>query len=350
MRIAMIAPIWETVPPTAYGGIELVVDLLARYLVEAGHQVTLFATGDSTCPVERQSTEPVSLRARGFDTWSCHMAEAIHLSCAYTQHDRFDLYHNNAGPLGNAFASACPVPTLTTLHGPILPANERYFTAFGDHPYVSISDAQRAGSPELNYVSTIYHGIETDHFAVAPKQGYLLFLGRISPEKGAHLAIEAALAADIPLVMAAKIDPFDREYFEARIAPHIDGSRVRFLGEVAGERKYEVLRGASAMLHLVQWEEPFGLAMIEAFASGTPVIAMPHGSIPELVAHGRTGFVVRSVAQAVEAIAQLDRIDPMACRAEAVARFDVRRMVADYVDLYAQLTEKTDRTFARGAE
>lgn len=351
MRIAMIAPIWETVPPTAYGGIELVVDLLARYMAEAGHHVTLFATGDSTCEVERLGTEPTALRSLGFDTWSCHMAEALHLSYAYAQHERFDLYHNHAGPLGNAFAAACPVPTLTTLHGPILPTNERYFRAFAEHPYVSISEAQRAGAPDLHYVSTIYHGIETDRFEPGPKQGYLLFLGRISPEKGAHLAIEAALQADMPLVMAAKIDPYDQAYYQERIAPHVDGSRIRFIGEVAGARKHEVLRGANALLHMVQWAEPFGLTMIEAFASGTPVIAMPHGSIPEIVAHGRTGFVVRSVDEAARAIARLDRIDPRACRAEALSRFDVRRMVGDYLDLYARMLPGTPRRpLAREAE
>lgn len=351
MRIAMIAPIWEPVPPSAYGGIELIVDLLTRYILEAGHEVTLFTTGDATCPTERLWTEPVALRSLGFDTWSSHMAEAIHLSAAFQLFDRFDLYHNHAGPMGNAFAAACRAPTLTTLHGPILPSNERYFQAFAQHPYVSISDSQRRGAPNLNYVATVYHGIETARFTPGPKQGYLLFLGRISPEKGAHLAIEAALEADIPLVIAAKVDPYDQAYFEEQVSPYLDGSRVRFIGEVAGERKREVLRGAIALLHLVQWAEPFGLTMIEALASGTPIIAMPHGSIPEIVAHGRTGFVVPSVPTAVEAIARLGEISPEACRSEAIARFDVRRMVAEYLDLYAGLIPGAhDRTMAQEAE
>lgn len=341
MRIAMVAPIWETVPPTAYGGIELIVDLLTRYLIEAGHHVTLFATGDSTCPVDLRWSEPLALRALGHDTWSCQMAEALHLSHAYQQSDQFDLFHNHAGPLGNAFAAVTKVPTLTTLHGPLLPSNERYFQAYRTHPYVSISNAQRAGVPDLNYVETIYHGIETQRYALGPKQGYLLFLGRISPEKGAHLAIETALATGLPLVMAAKIDPYDQGYFEERIAPFLDDTRVRYIGEVAGARKHEVLSGAIALLHLVQWAEPFGLTMAEALASGTPVIAMPHGSIPEIVSHGRTGFVVDSVSAAAEAVAQLGRIDPRACRAEALERFNVQRMVADYVSVYARLLDGT---------
>jgi len=345
MRIAMVAPIWETVPPTAYGGIELIVDLLARYLAEAGHEVTLFATGDSTCEVERLWTEPLSLRSLGHDTWSNHMAEAIHLSHAFRHHDRFDLFHNHAGPLGNAFATVCSVPTLTTLHGPILPSNVRYFQTYREHPYVSISQAQRAGAPDLNYVANVYHGIETHHYALGAKQGYLLFLGRISPEKGTHLAIEAALATDMPLVIAAKIDPYDQTYYEERIAPYLDGTKIRFIGEVSGARKQEVLRGASALLHLIEWPEPFGLTMAESLASGTPVIAMAHGSIPEVVSHGRTGYVVHSVAEAIEAIGRLDRIDPKTCRSEAVSRFSVGRMVADYLEIYERiLQEKPDRT------
>lgn len=341
MRIAMVAPIWETVPPSAYGGIELVVDLLARYLCEAGHQVTLFATGDSTCPVETMWSEPLALRSQGHDTYSNHMAEAIHLAQAYRLHDRFDLYHNHAGPLGNAFAAICPVPTLTTLHGPILPSNAPHFRAFRDHPYVSISHAQRAGAPDLHYAANIYHGIETHHYTPGAKHDYLLFLGRVSPEKGTHTAIAAARAAGIPLVIAAKIDPFDRSYFETQIAPHIDGTMVRFIGEVSGLRKREVLMGARALLHLIQWPEPFGLTMAEALASGTPVIAMAHGSIPEVVSHGRTGFVVRSEAEAVEAIEQLDRIDLAACRREAVERFSVERMISEYLTLYERLLAGT---------
>lgn len=337
MRIAMVAPIWETVPPTAYGGIELVVDLLTRYLAEAGHDVTLFASGDSSCPAAREWTEPIALRALGHDTWSCHMAEALHLVNAYRQRDRFDLFHNHAGPLGNAFAEATGARTLTTLHGPLLPTNQRYYEAFRTQPFVSISEAQRLGAPDLHYVRTIYHGIETQHYAPGHKQGYLLFLGRISPEKGAHLAIEAAREAGLPLVMAAKIDPYDRAYFDERIAPHLDDSNVRYIGEVAGDRKREVLQGAIALLHLVQWAEPFGLTMAEALACGTPVIAMPFGSIPEIVSDGRTGYVVDSVGAAAAAARRLDRLDPEACRAEAVRRFSVERMVADYLALYGEL-------------
>ncbi|HEY9854625.1 MAG TPA: glycosyltransferase family 4 protein [Stenomitos sp.] len=343
MRIAMIAPVWETVPPTAYGGIELIVDLLARYMAAEGHHVTLFATGDSTCEVETQWTEPAALRSLGHDTWNNHMAEAIHLANAYQSCDRFDLYHNHAGPLGNAFATLCPVPTLTTLHGPILASNERYFRTFREHPYVSISMAQRKGAPDLAYVANIYHGIETHRYTPGPKQDYLLFLGRISPEKGTHTAIEAALATGMPLVIAAKVDPYDQTYFEEKIAPHLDGSQIRYIGEVSGARKQEVLSGARALLHLIQWPEPFGLTMAESLASGTPVIAMAHGSIPEVITHGQTGFVVRSLQEAIEAIGRLDELSPETCRREAVARYSVERMVAEYLGVYDQVLAAAPR-------
>lgn len=337
MRIGMIAPIWETTPPTGYGGIERVVDLLVRGMRARGHEVALFATGDSPAAQEGCWTEPIALRKLGYDTWSCQMAEALHLSNAMGRHREFDVMHNHVGPLGNAFAEACGARMLTTLHGPFIPHNLRYFLGFAHHAYVSISDSQREGCRDLNYLGTIYNGIETASYRLGAKQGYLLFLGRISPEKGTHLAIAAAREVGLPLILAGKVDPFDAEYYAQEVEPHIDGERVRFIGEVAGLAKREVLEGAIALLHLVQWSEPFGLTMVEALASGTPVIAMRYGSIPEIVRHGRTGFIVDSVAGTVEAIARLESIDPRACRQDAVARFDAAGMVEAYLEAYARL-------------
>lgn len=339
MRIGMIAPIWETVPPSGYGGIERIVDLLTRHLLARGHHVTLFATGDSQCEAECAWTEPLALRALGFDTWSSHLSEALHLANAFSRRNEFDLFHNHLGPLGVSFAQACGAPTVTTLHGPILPENERYFRAAPRHPYVSISEAQREGCPSLNYLDTVYNGIETSEFGLGQKQDYLLFLGRISPEKGTHLAIEAAQRAGYPLVLAGKVDPYDQAYFEEQVAHRIDGEHVRFIGEVGGNAKHELIQGARALLHLVQWSEPFGLVMAEALASGTPVIAMPFGSIPEIVSHGVTGFVVESVDEAVQAISDVGAIDPRVCRQEAVRRFDAARMVDGYMEVYERLRE-----------
>ena len=337
MRIGMIAPIWETVPPSGYGGVERIVDLLVRYLTVRGHQVTLFATGDSRCPVECSWTEPQALRNLGFDTLSCHLSEAQHLTNAFRRRREFDLFHNHMGPLGISFAEVSGAPTLSTLHGPLLPDNVGHFKTYQDHPFVSISYAQQRGCPELNYVGNVYNGIETSEYRLREKEGYLLFLGRISPEKGTHLAIEAAQRSGYPLIMAGKVDPYDRQYYETIIAPLIDGEQVRFIGEVGGEVKHRLIAGAIALLHLVQWPEPFGLVMAEALASGTPVIAMPDGSIPEILTHGETGFIVESVDSAAEAISQLSAIDPRRCREEAVKRFDASQMVSGYEALYEQL-------------
>jgi glycosyltransferase involved in cell wall biosynthesis len=341
MRIGLIAPIWEPTPPTGYGGIERVVDVLARHLDRMGHEVTLYATGDSTCPVERVWSEPIALRQLGLDTWSGQMSEAIHLSKALQRHREFDIWHNHAGPLGVAFGEAVGARMITTLHGPLGGEADRGLNAYAGHPYVSISHSQRAGNPGLSYLGTVYNGIETATYGLGARQEYLLFLGRVSPEKGTHLAIEVARAVGRPLVIAGKVDPADRVYYEEAIAPHIDGSAVRFIGEVAGARKREVLQGAIALLHLVQWPEPFGLVMVEAMACGTPVIAMPQGSIPEVITHGRTGFVVGTVHEAMAALGQVEAIDPQVCRQEARARFDAERMAIDYLSLYEQLAFAT---------
>jgi glycosyltransferase involved in cell wall biosynthesis len=339
MRIGVLAPIWERIPPIGYGGIELVVDHLTRHLLARGHQVTLFAAGDAETEAEHVWTEPKSLRAQGFDTWSCQTAEVIHVANAIKRHRQFDVYHNHLGPVGVAIAEAAGAPTITTLHGPLLPENKRFFSAHPHHPYVSISNAQRDGCLALNYAATIYNGIETSEYRPERKQDYLLFLGRISPEKGIHLAIDVAQRAGLPLIIAAKVDPFDREFYERDIAPRIDGDMIRFIGEVHGKQKQTLLARARALLHLVQWNEPFGLVMAEAMASGTPVIAMPAGSIPEVITHGKTGFIVTSVDEAVAAIDCLGAIDPDVCRDEAIRRFDVVRMVDEYEALFLRFHE-----------
>jgi glycosyltransferase involved in cell wall biosynthesis len=334
MRIGMLAPIWEQIPPKGYGGIELIVDHLTRHLLARGHEVTLFAAGDALTEAKLVWTEPESLRTRGFDTWSCQMAEVIHVANAIKHRGKFDVYHNHVGPVGVAIAEAAGAPMFTTLHGPLLADTKGHYAVHPHHPFVSISNAQREGCPELTYLATVYNGIETSEYRPERKHDYLLFLGRISPEKGIHLAIEVAERAGLPLIIAAKVDPFDREFYERDIAPHIDGDQIRFIGEVYGREKQMLLARARALLHLVQWNEPFGLVMAEALASGTPVIAMPAGSIPEIITHGRTGFIVRSVTEAVAALGGLGAIDPLVCRAEAVNRFDVKRMVDEYEALY----------------
>lgn len=340
MRLALIAPLWETVPPTGYGGIERVVDLLARGLAARGHEVTLFATGDSTCPVPGSWTEPQALRRLGFDSYSATAAEATHLAHAFSHHPHFDVMHNHVGPMGIAFAIATHAPSVTTLHGPLLPESRRHHLDGPRHGYVAISEAQRASYPDLGAVTVIPNGIDTATYAPGLRQGYLLYLGRISPEKGVHLAIEVAHRTGWPLVLAGKVDPFDQAYFEAEIAPHLGDGRVRLVGEVAGQSKREVLQGALALLHLVQWPEPFGLTMVEAMASGVPVIGCPRGSVPEVVTHGVTGFLVPDVAGAVAALGRLGELDPRRCRQEAVTRFDASVMVARYEACYRAMSAR----------
>ncbi|MEB3329260.1 MAG: glycosyltransferase family 4 protein [Candidatus Sericytochromatia bacterium] len=338
MRIGMLAPVWEATPPQAYGGIELVVALLVDGLVARGHHVTLYATGNSACGGRLLATEAEPLRAQHLDAWSQQAAEIRHVERAMRDAGALELVHNHAGFLGVAFSALAGVRALTTLHGPVPPRHVPYYGTYTEHAYVAISEAQRQAAVGLEVCATIHHGIDTARFAPGgAKQDYLLFLGRVSPEKGTHLAIEAARRAGLPLVIAAKIDPEDRAYFEGQIAPRVDGTHVRFVGEVQGAAKLEVLRGARALLHLVQFPEPFGLVMIEALACGTPVVALPHGSIPEVVAHGRTGYVVRDLDEAVAALARLDALSPSACRAEAVSRFDAGVMVERYCALYASL-------------
>jgi glycosyltransferase involved in cell wall biosynthesis len=315
--------------------------LLVAGLTERGHHVSLFATGNSLAPAtELFATEELPLRVQKLDPWLQEAATYLHLVRALQHRDAFDIWHNHHGYPGLAVGELAGVPMLTTLHGPIFAEYARYYEAFGGHPLVSISDAQRAQAPHLNYAATIYNGIETAHYDVGLRQGYLLFLGRMAEEKGPHVAIEAARQAGLPLVMAAKVDPADREFFETRVAPLIDGSSVRFVGEVQGGAKRRLLQGAIALLHLVQWPEPFGLALVEAMACGTPVVAMRQGAIPEVVTHGETGFVVDTVAEAVEAIACVGALDPRRCRAEAVRRFDVSRMVSEYEKVYAEVAER----------
>jgi glycosyltransferase involved in cell wall biosynthesis len=339
MRIALLAPIWETVPPPAYGGIELVVGLLAEGLVDLGHEVTLFASGDSVTRARLAAVQDRALRHMGWPWFQCLPHEQLHTAHCFERAREFDVIHNHLGTTGLPFARFVDVPTLTTLHGPFDEHNRDFFARYADLPFVSISDAQRVGGPALDYRATIYNGLDTTRYHLGRKGGYLLHLGRVSHEKGTHVAIEVARRAGFPLVIAGKIDPVDQAYYEAEVLPLLDGERIRFIGEVGGAAKYSLLAEAEALIHPVQWPEPFGLAMAEAMASGTPVLAFRLGSIPEVVEPGLTGFVVDSVEAMVQAIPWARRLDPMACRRRAVERFGARRMVREYAEAFEELAQ-----------
>jgi glycosyltransferase involved in cell wall biosynthesis len=336
VRIAMLGPIsWRT-PPRHYGPWEFVTSLLTEALVARGVDVTLFATADSetagtlAAVCHRPYSEDPSIDAK---VW-----ELLHAAHVFERAGEFDLIHNQADFVPLAFSRLVATPMVTTIHGfsseRIVPVFARYNDRVS---YVSISDADR--HPSLNYAATIHHGIPLDDFPFDPAGGEsLLLFGRIHSDKGAAEAIEAARCADRRLVMAGIIQ--DQDYFNRRIAPAIDGKRVAYLGPVGGSARARTLGEARALLHLINFDEPFGLSVVEAMACGTPVIAFKRGSMPELIEHRVTGFLVDTLDEAVEAIGRIGEIDRASCRAAVKARFTVDRMADRYVSLYRSLLEK----------
>ena len=338
MRIAQVAPIYEPVPPRLYGGTERVVSYLTEELVRRGHDVTLFASGDSRTAARLVA---VTDRALRLDRTSREVLAADfsrQLGRVFRNAREFDVIHCHVDYLAYPFASLVRAPTLHTLHGRLdLPYLEPVFRDFPEVPLVSISDAQRAplASLPLTWAGTVYHGIPLDRSPfVAQPDDYLAFLGRLSPEKQPEVAIEVARRVGMPLKMAAKIDENDREFVEQVIRPLLDDPLIEFIGEVEDDRKAEFLGDARALLFPIDWPEPFGLVMIEAMACGTPVIARPCGSVPELVEDGRTGFVGDTIEDLVEAVKRIDTIDRAECRRLVERRFSVPRMVDDYEALY----------------
>ena len=341
MRIAQVAPLFESVPPRLYGGTERVVSYLTEDLVRRGHDVTLFASGDSETAA---TLVPIVERAMRFDTARREVlsAEFIRqLGMVFARAADFDVIHCHVDYLAFPFGTLTPTPTVHTIHGRLdLPHLVPLYRQFRSVPFVSISDAQRAPLDGLGveWAGTVYHGLPVERYAFAPQdQGYLAFLGRLSPEKQADLAIEIARRVGLPLKIAAKVDPTDQEYFDQVIAPLLDDPLVEFLGEIGDAEKPAFLGGARALLFPIDWPEPFGLVMIEAMACGTPVIARPCGSVPEVVVHGRTGFLGDTLLDLAEAVKRLDEIDRAECRRHVEERFSVTRMGEDYERLYCRL-------------
>ncbi len=331
LRVALLAPVAWRVPPRHYGPWEQFASLLAEGLVAAGVDVTLFASGDS-----ETAGNLASVVARGYEEdpeAEAKVSECLHIAHAFERAAEFDLIHNSFDYLPLTYSGLVETPVLTTIHGfsspRILPVYQRYN---GSTAYVAISDADR--HPSLDYLATIHHGIDTDAFALHPAPGgYLLFFGRIHPDKGTVEAIEVAERAGIPLVLAGIVQ--DERYFQELVEPRLDDERVRYLGPVGPADRAELLGGARALLHLISFEEPFGYSVVEAMACGTPVIAFPRGSMPELIEDGATGLLVDDVAGAVAAVGRADGLDRAAIREHAVARFGIERMVDAYLDAYA---------------
>jgi glycosyltransferase involved in cell wall biosynthesis len=338
MKIAQVAPLCESVPPRAYGGTERVVHYLTEALIDLGHEVTLFASGDSRT---RARLVPVIDRAlrlhRGKPdpvVWHTLLVDRVRELCR-----NFDVIHFHMDVLHLPTAVRCETPSLTTLHGRLdLPDLQPLFRRFRQHPLVSISWAQRAPLPGANWLGTVHHGLPPDLYDFHPQaQDYLAFVGRISPEKRCDRAIEIAVACNTPLRIAAKVDDADHAYWEREIEPMLDHPLVTFIGEIGDREKNTFIGNARALLMPIDWPEPFGLVIIEALACGTPVIAYGHGSVPELLDHGVTGFVVHDQRQAIEAARNVHRIDRRVCREQFERRFAAPVMANAYAKLYRRL-------------
>jgi glycosyltransferase involved in cell wall biosynthesis len=338
MKIAQVAPLIEAVPPKLYGGTERVVAYLTDALVELGHDVTLFASGDSLTGATLEPIWPQSLRLdRG--VLDQFVPAFMQLETVARRAHEFDVIHSHIDYFGFPLLQRLGTASLTTLHGRLdLPELPALYRLFGDVPVVSISNSQRGPLPQANYVATVLHGLPKDSLAKGEgRGGYLAFLGRISPEKAPDAAIRIAAQAGMPLKIAAKVDRVDEEYFKTKIEPLLSLGDVEFIGEIREDQKTEFLGNAAALLFPIAWREPFGLVMIESMACGTPVIAFENGSVPEVVENGLTGFIVHDERQAIEAVPQALALDRNRIRAEFERRFTARRMAQNYVAVYSRL-------------
>jgi glycosyltransferase involved in cell wall biosynthesis len=343
MRIAQMAPLYESVPPKLYGGTERVVSYLTEELNRLGHEVTLFASGDSITSARLTPMCPRGLRLEGeriIDPISHHLRMVARV---YQQANDFDILHFHDDYLHFPLSRVNSTPAVTTLHGRLdIPDLVPLFREFPEANVVSISHAQRLPLPWLAWNGTVYHGLPEELYHYRDGLGgYLAFLGRICPEKGVDRAIEIARRCGLPLKIAAKVDRVDRDYFRTCIKPLLDHPLIEFIGEIGEHEKNEFLGNALLLLFPIDWPEPFGLVSIEALACGTPVLAFRNGSIPEIMEEGRTGFVVRNVDEAVAAIGRLDSLNRRTCRAIFEKRFSARRMAINYLEIYRKLTGDT---------
>jgi glycosyltransferase involved in cell wall biosynthesis len=340
MKIGVIASIAHRLPPKNYGPWEQIASTLTEGFVARGHGVTLFATANSVTSAWLHATVPVGYEEDdGVDAKVC---EALHNAAAFERATEFDVLANHFDFMPLSYSRLVSTPMVTTIHGFSSEQIVPVYRAYDDIAhYVAISDANR--HPDLRYDATIHHGIDTTQFTFSPDAGdYLLFLGRIHPDKGTHLAIAVAKKAGLPLIIAGIIQ--DEAYFRDAVQPHINGADVSYSGPVGPPERDKLLGGARALLHLISFAEPFGLSVVEALATGTPVIATPLGSMPELIRHGSTGFLVSDVAAAVRAVKQVGTLDRHSCRDDAIRRFSADRMVDDYLAVFSRILDaKTPR-------
>jgi len=337
MRIMQIAPIWERVPPPAYGGTEAVVGLLADGLVDAGHEVVLYASGDSITKAELRSIWPFPIRGRFTDGLWPSALEWLHVAAALGDACDFDLIHNHSSELAMCFSRLVSTPVLTTLHGGPHPAwgvlVEHYPWYWNAISYSAARSYQGSG-----FVGVAHNSVDVGSFPFsAEKEDWLLHLSRISPEKGTEDAIEVAKRLGKKLVIAGKVDQVDERYFHEVVEPLIDGAQVVYVGEASAQQKRDLYRRAKCLVLPIKWDEPFGLVIAEAMACGTPVVVMNRGAAPEIVRHGVTGFVAANLEEMAQAIENIGQIDPHACRQHVASNFDVRHLVSRYLSLYEEV-------------
>ena len=348
MRVAQIAPLFESVPPTLYGGTERVVAWLTDELVRRGHDVTLFAAGDSQTTARLRAPVPHGLRLdpRAPDAIAAHVAA---LGQVAERLREFDVVHSHLDLPGLLLGHFATTPFLHTLHGRLdLPGLTEVYRVFRRAALVSISASQRGplAGLDLNWRATVHHGLPLDGVPVPARGGqggYLAFLGRLSVEKGITIAIEVAHAVGIPLRIAAKVDPADRAYFEEIVRPLIDGTFIQYIGEISDDEKWKFLGEALCLLFAIDWPEPFGLAAIEALACGTPVVARPFGALPEIVDDGETGWLASTVPELVDRVRRVEMIDRAHCRDVVARRFSVEALVDAYENVYRTLIEEGGR-------
>jgi glycosyltransferase involved in cell wall biosynthesis len=343
MRIAILSPVWFPVPPSGYGGIEWIVSLLADGLVEAGHDVTLFASGDSHTKAKLVSSFAVAPSA----AIGRSDVEITHALTCFERAHEFDVINDHSGPPAALIGGAVETPVVHTVHGPLEGASgELYESVARVAPrtgLISITLNQRRLHPGLPWIANIPNALDFEVYPVHPHHGdYLLFLGRFNVDKGAHRAVAVAIETGLPLKLIGKVrEPAEEAYFKEFIEPHLRPGKIEYLGEVSHGQKVELLQNARATLFPIEWEEPFGLVMIESMACGTPVIATRFGSVPEVIEHGRSGLIVDHYRAIPAALEEADRLDPLELRRYAEERFSPERMVADYVEAYEIAIEQS---------
>lgn len=337
MKIAQIAPLIERVPPKKYGGTERVIHALTEELVKRGHEVTLFASGDSMTSAKLVSVYPRALReAKLKNIYGANVWTLLNIATAFDMQDDFDIIHDHNDYLSLAVANLAITPTVITVHGAFGLENRVIFQKISRPLVVTISKSQNM-TLGIHSAGTVYNGLNMENYPFSNiHDNYLLFVGRISPEKGVHYAIEVALILNLPLIIAAKLEEIDLPYYRVNVEPYLS-ERIRWIGEVDNDERNKLMSHAFCMLHPATWREPFGLTLIEAQACGCPVVAFNRGSIPEIVVHGKTGYIVNDAEGMADAIANLDQIDRTECRKHALQNFNSQKMADGYEDIYKKI-------------